>query len=152
MGLAVAYSVNASLVPREKPSWAQTSTGGWGWGGAHLACTDSEPAWGLCRGPHLWEEGGCLGLGNTWAAGLPSQPAGLSRFSCPCPGVWAGPGHTQPRAPTLAPSSSRCRFRCQLHPESCSCPQASSSDWSERPSSICGQKGCLSPRGPTPWT
>lgn len=61
MGLAGAYSVNASLVPKEKPSWTQTSHRP----GAYLACTDSGRSPGLSapvgRGwmPKTWEHLGC---------------------------------------------------------------------------------------------
>ena len=149
-GFAGAHSVNASLVPKEKPSWAQTSNRP----GAHLACTDSgrSPGFSAGWGLRLWEGGMCGRLGNTWAAGLPSWPAALSRFSRSCPQVWADLGHAHLRARTLAPSSSHCSFQGQLDPESRSCPQSSHSAWSAKPLSICEQKGCLSPGGSTPWT
>ena len=46
MGLEGAHSVNASLVSKEKPSWAQTSNRH----GAHLACTDSGKSPGFSAG------------------------------------------------------------------------------------------------------
>ena len=46
MGLAGAYSVNASLVPKKKPSWTQTSHRP----EAYLACTDSGRLPGLPAG------------------------------------------------------------------------------------------------------